>query len=115
MPIAGKDTAEPETWEVEALLEEARLLFPSFISHGQIMPDKDLARLKSYKRFLRLGILLWLAKGQDGFREILANAFVCDGCGQDAARSHLGYLWKGIETGCVMPSALQSSGSRSRA
>lgn len=106
MPIAGKYTVEPETRKVEVLLEEARLLFPLFIRHGQIMPDTDLARLKSYNRFLRLGILLWLAEGQDGFREILVHAFACDRCGQDEARAHLGYLWKGIETGCIMPSAL---------
>ena len=105
MSNSYEDSAEGKTKRVETMLEEARLLFPSFIKDGQLMSDTDLARLGTYSRFLRLGILIWLAECQDDFRQILKQGFACEGCAQDEARAYLEYLWKGIETGCVVPSS----------
>lgn len=91
----------------DPLIEEARLLFPTFFKHGKILPDKELARLQSYNRFLRLGILLWQSHGPDNFREIMRHGFAFTECVPDDARSHLGHLWHGVEDGCVRPTVTQ--------
>lgn len=89
--------------ESEALIAEARVLFPGFVRDGKVLPDQELAKLKTYGRFLRLGILIWAARGRSGFRELMDA--MCDGdpCGKEARLLRLRYLWHGIENGCMPP------------
>lgn len=84
--------------QVMAWLTEAKTLFPGFIRHGETLPVQELARHRDYRRMLRLGILIWMAVGEEGFRRMIEENFGL--LGEDAHRQIM-MLWQGIDTGCV--------------
>lgn len=85
--------------QVLAWLTEATTLFPGFIRHGETLPEQELARHMDYRRMLRLGILIWMAVGEEGFRKMIETSFGLPG--EDAHRQIM-MLWQGIDSGCVL-------------
>lgn len=93
--------------QVRAWLAEAKTLFPGFIRSGETLPVQELARHRDYRRMLRIGILIWMALGEEGFRRVIDTTFGLPG---EASHQQIMVLWQGIDTGCVLaPSRLKEA------
>jgi hypothetical protein len=88
---------------IDDLIAEATILFPEFLREGEVLPEAELARQKSYKRFLRIGISIWSEGGEPSVRQAMVAIARCSGAGCEEASEHLEYLWNGISAGCLAP------------
>ena len=78
--------------------ERARALYESLLEGGELPDDRTLARSRTYRDLLALGLGIRMRMTRESFENLVQNFYRGQAAASQRAERHLSRLWAGLAT-----------------